>query len=171
MHVLALGSRTSHDGGIADRRDVVATYGSCHTSGDGDDAQRISLWEHGDADRYQDTKCAQDVPVAKARKAATMKMMAGKSCCSPAALLATTPETYSAAPSESVMLFNVQASVRMRMAGTIASKPLMRLLMASLNGKVFLDTKSITVRMKEASEPMTNPTEALLAAKASTKSR
>ena len=58
MHVLALGSRTSHDGGIADRRDVVATYGSCHTSGDGDDAQRISLWEHGDADRYQDTKCA-----------------------------------------------------------------------------------------------------------------
>ena len=105
----------------------------------------------------------------RAKNAATMKMMAGKSCCSPAALLATTPDTYSAAPNESVMLFNVHANVRISMAGTIASKPLMRLLMASVNANVLRDTKRMMVRMKEPNEPMTSPTEALLAAKASTK--
>ena len=57
-------------------------------------------------------KVPHEVPVAKAKNAATMKMMAGKSCCSPAALLATTPDTYSAAPNESVMLFSVHANVR-----------------------------------------------------------
>ena len=59
----------------------------------------------------------------------------------------------------------------MRMAGTIASKPLMRLLMASWKGKVLRATKRMMVRMKAASEPMTKPMEALLSAKASMKSR
>ena len=120
--------------------------------------------------RYTDDDAVEwDAFVAKAKNAATMKMMAGKSCCSPAALLATTPDTYSAAPNESVMLFNVHANVRISMAGTIASKPLMRLLMASVNANVLRDTKRMMVRMKEPNEPMTSPTEALLAAKASTK--
>ena len=61
-------------------------------------------------------KVPHEVPVAKAKNAATMKMMAGKSCCSTAALLATTPDTYSAAPNESVMLFSVHANVRISMA-------------------------------------------------------
>ena len=115
-------------------------------------------------------KVPQDVPVAKAKKAATIKMMAGKSCCSSAALLATTLDTYSAAPSESVILFNVQARVRIRMAGTIASKPLMRLLIASLKGNVLRLTNIMIVRIKAANEPITSPMEALLSAKASTKS-
>ena len=115
-------------------------------------------------------KVPQLVPVAKASSAATMKMMAGNSCCSPEALPATTPDTYSAAPKESVMLFSVHARVRMRMAGTIDSKPLMRLLIASSNGRVLRVTKRRRVSTKEASEPMTSPTEALLAAKAFTKS-
>ena len=42
MYMLALGSGTRHDGGIADRRDMVATYRSCHTCRDRDDAQWIS---------------------------------------------------------------------------------------------------------------------------------
>lgn len=114
-------------------------------------------------------KVPHEVPVAKAKNAATMKMMAGKSCCRPAALLDTTPDTYSAAPNESVMLFSVHANVRISMAGTIASKPLMRLLMASVNANVLWETKRMMVRMKEPNEPMTSPMEALLAAKASTK--
>lgn len=112
----------------------------------------------------------QDVPVAKARKAATTKMMAGKNICSPAALLATTLDTYSAAPSESVMLFSVQASVSIKMAGTIASKPLMRLLMASSNGRVRFTVNITIVSIRAASEPSTRPMDALLAANASTKS-
>ena len=115
-------------------------------------------------------KVPHDVPVANARKAATTKMMAGNSICSSSALVATTPDTYSAAPNESVMLFRVHANVRMRMAGTIASKPLMRLLMASSNGSVFLTVNMMRVSISAPSEPMTNPTEALLAAKASMKS-
>lgn len=110
-----------------------------------------------------------EVPVAKARKAATTKMMAGSSCCKPAALLATKPDTYSAAPSESVILFSVHAKVRMRMAGTMASNPLMRLLMASSNGNVLRTVNIATERMRAVSEPMTSPTEALLAAKESMK--
>ena len=45
-------------------------------------------------------KVPQEVPVAKAKKAATMKMMAGKSIWSSEALLATTLDTYSAAPKD-----------------------------------------------------------------------
>ena len=111
-----------------------------------------------------------DVPVANAKKAATMKIMAGKSCCSPAALLATIPDTYSAAPSESVILFSVHANVSMRMAGTMASNPFIRQLIASWKGSVLRDTNIMTVKMNENSEPMTSPTEALLLAKAFTKS-
>ena len=114
-------------------------------------------------------KVPQDVPVAKARKAATRKMMAGKSIWSSEALLATTVDTYSAAPSESVILFRVHARVRIRMAGTIASNPLIRLLIASSNGKVLRTVNIRMVRIKAANEPITRPIEALLPAKESTK--
>lgn len=79
MHMLAFCSRTRHDGGIADRRDMVATYRSSHTCRDRDDAQRISTREYGDADRNQNTEGSQEVPVANARKPATRKMMPGRS--------------------------------------------------------------------------------------------
>ena len=87
-------------------------------------------------------KVPHDVPVAKAKNAATMNMMAGRSIWSSAALPATVDDTYSAAPSESVMLFRVHASVRMSIAGTIASKPFMRLLMASSKGNAFRAVKT-----------------------------
>lgn len=110
-----------------------------------------------------------EVPVAKASNAATMNIIAGSNICRPEALLATTPDTYSAAPRESVMLFNVHASVSISTAGTMASKPLMRQLMALSNFNVRRATNIVIVRINAASEPITNPTEALLAAKASTK--
>ena len=111
----------------------------------------------------------QEVPVAKASNAATMKIIAGSSICRPEAVLATTPDTYSAAPSESVMLFSVHARVRISMAGTMASKPLIRQLMALSNFSVRRATNIAIVRINAASEPITSPTEALLAANASTK--
>lgn len=43
-------------------------------------------------------KVLHEVPVANAKKAATTKIIAGNSCRSPVALLATIPDTYSAAP-------------------------------------------------------------------------
>ena len=115
-------------------------------------------------------KVPHEVPVAKARSAATMNTMAGRSICRPAALLATTPDTYWAAPRESVMLLSVQASVRIRIAGTIASKPFIRQLMASSNLSVRLATNIAMVKMSDAREPITSPTEALLAANALMKS-
>ena len=111
----------------------------------------------------------QEVPVAKASNAATMKIIAGSSICRPEAVLATTPDTYSAAPSESVMLFSVHARVRISMAGTMASKPFIRQLMALSNFSVRRATNIAIVRINAASEPITKPTEALLAANASTK--
>ena len=110
-----------------------------------------------------------DVPVAKASKAATMNIIAGSSICNSVALLATTLDTYCAAPSESVMLFRVHARVRIKMAGTMASKPLIKQLIASSNFRVWRVTNIVIVRISAASEPMTSPTEALLAANASTK--
>ena len=53
-----------------------------------------------------------DVPVAKARKHATRKMIAGKSTINPPAALATTPATYSFAPRLSVIALRVHAKVR-----------------------------------------------------------
>ena len=111
----------------------------------------------------------QEVPVAKASNAATMNIIAGSSICSPEVVLATTPDTYSAAPRESVILFSVHARVRISMAGTIASKPLIRQLMALSNFSVRRATNIAMVRINAASDPITSPTEALLAANASTK--
>ena len=65
----------------------------------------------------------QEVPVAKARPQAMAKMMAGSMFCKPCALPPTRPATYSLAPKESVIAFNVHASVRIKIAGTIALKP------------------------------------------------
>ena len=111
----------------------------------------------------------QEVPVAKASNAATMNIIAGNNICRPEAVLDTTSDTYSAAPSESVMLFSVHARVRISMAGTMASKPLIRQLMALSNFSVRRATNIAIVRINAASEPITSPTEALLAANASTK--
>ena len=57
VYVLTLGTGTRHDGGVGDRGDMVATYRSCHTSRDGDDAKWIIRWEYGDADRDENAEC------------------------------------------------------------------------------------------------------------------
>ena len=68
-------------------------------------------------------KVPQEVPVANARKKAMIKIIAGRKLKRDPALCSTREATYSAAPSESVMDFSVQASVRIVIAGTIALKP------------------------------------------------
>ena len=111
-----------------------------------------------------------DVPVANAKNAATTKIIAGSNICNPAALLATAPDTYSAAPSESVILFKVQASVNISTAGTIDSNPFTMLLMASSKLSVRRLTSIVMVRISVDIDPNTRPTEALLCANAFTKS-
>ena len=64
----------------------------------------------------------QEVPVEKAMPQAMMKMMAGRKFCS-APALARAALTNSSEPSRPVMFFKEVAMVRMRMAGTIATKP------------------------------------------------
>ena len=68
-------------------------------------------------------KVPQEVPVAKARKHPTTKIIAGRKFKTPLALASTTPATYTSAPRLSVMAFKDQAKVRIMMAGTIALKP------------------------------------------------
>ncbi len=68
-------------------------------------------------------KVPQLVPVAKDRKQAIRKMMAGRKAAKPPALPLTTASTNSFAPRESVMAFRLQAKVRIRIAGTMALKP------------------------------------------------
>ncbi len=68
-------------------------------------------------------KVPQEVPVAKARKHPTRKMIAGRNFNKLAALEDIIPATKAAAPRLSVIAFNVQARVRIRIAGTIALKP------------------------------------------------
>ena len=68
-------------------------------------------------------KVPQEVPVENARKHATMKMIAGRKFIRDPALFCTVSATNTAAPSESVMAFSVQAKVRIRIAGTMALKP------------------------------------------------
>ncbi len=80
----------------------------------------------------------QEVPVEKARKHATMKMIAGRKFIKDPALLCTASATKVAAPRESVMAFSVQAKVRIRIAGTMALKPSGRQAIQSLKLKTLL---------------------------------
>ena len=109
-----------------------------------------------------------EVPVAKARKQAVTKITAGSSVCRPVPSIKCA--TYEAASSESVIDFSVQANARMRMAGTIASKPFIKQLMASSKVITRRDTSQMPVRISAVSEPITSPIDALLAAKAAMKS-
>ena len=68
-------------------------------------------------------KVPQEVPVAKASRQPTRKIMAGRKFSRPLAWLYTRSATYTSAPRLSVMAFKVQAKVRIRMAGTMALKP------------------------------------------------
>ena len=115
-------------------------------------------------------KVPHDVPVAKARNIATTKMMAGSRSCSVPALSLTSPATYSAAPSESVMDFSDHARQSISIAGTIASNPLMRHDMASLKASTRRLTYQMMLSMSDVMEPITRPTEASEEAKALTKS-
>ncbi len=68
-------------------------------------------------------KVPQEVPVAKAKRQSTTKIIAGRKFNRLPALTSTRPATYTSAPRLSVIAFNVQAKVRIRIAGTIALKP------------------------------------------------
>ena len=85
----------------------------------------MSLWKALTTMGIRSPKVPQEVPVANARKAPITNINAGKKLIIMPleAKLSTRPATYSAAPSESVMLFKVQASTRIRIAGTILLKP------------------------------------------------
>src|SRR5690606_10677620 len=69
-------------------------------------------------------KVPQEVPVEKDIPTATAKTNAGRKTLKPAALPAKSPLTYSLAPRRLVIPLKVQAKVRIRIAGTIALKPL-----------------------------------------------
>lgn len=71
-------------------------------------------------------KVPQEVPVEKARKQPTRKIMAGRKFIREPALWFMISATNTAAPRLSVIAFNVHAKVRIRIAGTIALKPLGR---------------------------------------------
>ncbi len=68
-------------------------------------------------------KVPQEVPVAKASRHPTTKIIAGRKFKNPLALAFTTPATYTSAPKLSVIPFKDQAKVRIRIAGTIALNP------------------------------------------------
>ena len=78
-------------------------------------------------------KVPQLVPVEKARKTATRKIMAGSMEKRLSAAPPTTPATNTSAPRAPVMDLRVSAKVRMSRAGTMAMKPLVMQSMASLN--------------------------------------
>ena len=65
----------------------------------------------------------QEVPVANASPTPTKNIIAGSIFIRPAAEVSINPATYGAAPRLSVIAFNVQANVRMIIAGTIALNP------------------------------------------------
>ncbi len=68
-------------------------------------------------------KVPQEVPVAKARKHPTTKIIAGRKFINAPALDSTSPATYRSAPRLSVIAFSVHAKVRIRIAGTMARNP------------------------------------------------
>ena len=68
-------------------------------------------------------KVPQEVPVEKASPAATIKIMAGNTPCSPEAEPDTRSATKNLAPNSPVMPDSVQAMVRIRIGATIALKP------------------------------------------------
>ena len=69
-------------------------------------------------------KVPQDVPVAKARTQATRKMIAGRNDAREAAEPSRAVLTNSVAPRRPVIFLRDVAIVRIRIAGTIAMKPL-----------------------------------------------
>ena len=77
-------------------------------------------------------KVPQLVPVEKARKQPTRKMMAGSRFIRPPAAFSIAAATKAAAPRLSVIAFSVHAKVSIRMAGTIALKPFGRHAMQSV---------------------------------------
>ena len=68
-------------------------------------------------------KVPQEVPVAKARKHPTTKIIAGRKFNREPALTFTRLATYTSAPRLSVIAFRVHAKVRIIIAGTIALNP------------------------------------------------
>ena len=80
----------------------------------------------------------QDVPVEKARTQATIKMIAGRKFARPAAALSISVATNTSAPKRPVMFLRAVANVRIKIAGTIALKPLGMHSIASLKVTSFL---------------------------------
>ena len=110
-----------------------------------------------------------EVPVAKAKRHPTTKIIAGKKITNPDAALPITPATYSAAPRLSVILFKVHANVRIKIAGTIALKPSAKQAIQSLNEITLLITYNTIVIITPKKLPKASPTDASLFEKAVTK--
>ena len=83
-------------------------------------------------------KVPHEVPVEKARKHPTRKIMAGRKTISPLALCSMAEATNSAAHRLSVIAFKVHAKVRIKIAGTMALKPEGRQSIHSLKVSTFL---------------------------------
>ena len=115
-------------------------------------------------------KVPQEVPVAKARKQATRKIMAGSMFTRPEAEDFTISATNSSAPRLSVMLFKVHAKVRIRIAGTMDLKPSGIHAIQSLKDNTFRTRYKSTVITRPKKLPSTSPTDASLWEKAVTKS-
>ena len=79
-------------------------------------------------------KVPQLVPVAKASRQPTRKIMAGRITSIPPATERIASSTNTAAPSESVIAFSVHAKVRISIAGTMDLKPSGIHAMQSRNG-------------------------------------
>ena len=115
-------------------------------------------------------KVPHEVPVANAITAPITKIIAGRKFISPPAELLTIADTNTDAPRLSVMAFNVQAKVRIRIAGTIALNPSGIHAIQSLKfitRRIRYKTIVITSPKKL---PSTSPTDASLCENAVTKS-
>ena len=115
-------------------------------------------------------KVPQEVPVAKASRQPTRKIMAGRKFSRPLAWLYTRSATYTSAPRLSVMAFKVQAKVRIRMAGTMALKPSGIQAMQSWKSRTRRTWYRTRVIRRPKKLPRVSPRDALLSEKAVTKS-
>ena len=124
VHVIALGPCGCHDRGIGNRRQW-----SPHTAPAIQAEMEIIISCGLEFANTATTmgirmpKVPHEVPVEKARKQPTRKMMAGRKFMRAPALCSMAAATNLAAPKLSVIAFKVHAKVKIKMAGTMALNP------------------------------------------------
>ena len=127
----------------------------------------MSFWKTATTIGINILKVPQDVPVAKARKHATRKIIAGKKFTKSPATDFMELATKSLAPRESVIALSVHAIISIKIAGTIALNPSTRQSIHSLNGNTLLITYNNMVITNPKKLPNDKPTDALLLENAS----